>query len=244
MEKILKIGWPVVLGVSVQKRVENLFGSSLVAYWPMQDSTTTIEDVSGNGFHGTYTGVDLQNAAGPVGGLVPYWDGVNDYGNIYSAELAAAFNATAGSVLHHSKVSEAGDWSDSVYRRVTNLEVNSSNRVYSGKFNAANYFYSDYGAGGTHIYPGRTTTTLPWFSWAMTWDKTADEVKGFYNGAQIMSTFNSLGTWAGSLGATTTAIGSLYGTSCVYGWKGWLAEIILLNRAATPGEVAQVAGWR
>ena len=46
--------------------------------------------------NGVYTGVTLGQSVAPF--TAPLFDGVNDFNNIYSASLATAFDATAGTL--------------------------------------------------------------------------------------------------------------------------------------------------
>jgi len=64
--------------------------SSLVGFWPQNEKSGLVSlDHSGLGYHGAYQGVDLGQAGVPGMGMTcPFYDGVNDYNNIYTAGLA------------------------------------------------------------------------------------------------------------------------------------------------------------
>ena len=64
--------------------------SSLVGFWPQNEKSGLVSiDHSGLGHHGAYQGVDLGRAGVPGMGMTsPFYDGVNDFNNIYSAGLA------------------------------------------------------------------------------------------------------------------------------------------------------------
>ncbi|MCK4788393.1 MAG: hypothetical protein KAV87_31930 [Desulfobacteraceae bacterium] len=64
--------------------------SSLVGFWPQNEKSGLVSiDHSGLGHHGAYQGVDLGRAGVPGMGMTsPFYDGVNDFNNIYGAGLA------------------------------------------------------------------------------------------------------------------------------------------------------------
>lgn len=64
--------------------------SSLVGFWPQNEKSGLVSlDHSGLGHHGAYQGVDLGRAGVPGMGMTsPFYDGINDFNNIYSPDLA------------------------------------------------------------------------------------------------------------------------------------------------------------
>jgi hypothetical protein len=94
----------------------------LLAYWPLSEgSGTTIGDESGSGRHGTYSGVTLGQPGIGDGWTCPWFDGVNDQGDAFSASLASAWDWSAFSVAMWVRMNAAGCWSDGSNRRCLSL---------------------------------------------------------------------------------------------------------------------------
>lgn len=222
--------------------VKATFGASLLAYWPLwEPSGTTATDISGNGRDGVYTGVTLGQTGIGDGRTAASLDGTTSYTNVYSTSLRDAFSAAAGTVMVWAKASGAGVWTDGIERRIINLSVNSSNRVYITKNTASNSLTLLYAAGGTAKSRTLTISSIEWNCFVITWDKAADEVKAYLNGVQQGATLTALGTWAGVLASTTTVIGASATTPTLL-WSGSEAHVTLGNRALTAAEVAVLAG--
>lgn len=193
------------------EQLAQVFGASEI--WPLVDiaSGTPIAFIS-SARNGTLTGWDLQNGAGPVAGtLAPYSDGVNDYGNIYSASLASIFNGQEGSAMIWVKTN---DWTEvNQYGFVLLADGNNYIRLFIDSANRIDFAYKA-GAVAKERYKSSVTES-GWMCWGLSWSKTADEVKAFYNGVQEGATFNSLGTWAGALASARIGayIADLPGTS-------------------------------
>lgn len=81
---------------------------------------------------------------------------------------------------------------------------------------------------------------LGWNSYAITWNKLADEVKAYFNGSQLGSTQTALGVWVGSLSSTQTNIGAL-ATTPTQLWAGNIAHVSIGNRALTSSEISALA---
>lgn len=211
--------------------------ASLLAYWLLGEASgTTITDRSGNGRTGTYTGVDLGQAGIGDGGTTPFFDGVNDYGNVQGASLAAAFNGAAGTIAVW--VNAQTFWADSVARRIWQLQADASNSVILLKTSTNNlqWFYT---AGGTakSVTLSGAAFLDRFYHFALTWDKAADQMKAYIDGIQTGATQTGLGTWAGTptlniLGASSTVPAGP--------WKGKLAHAAVWSVAHTPAEIARL----
>ena len=104
-------------------KIKNEFGSSLIALWPQNDASgTQITDISGHGFHGTYSNVTLgQPGIGGGVGTAAGYNGTTSYGNVYSAGLAGAFNGAAGTLLVWIKVASSSMFTDAITRSTVRL---------------------------------------------------------------------------------------------------------------------------
>ena len=222
----------LLLGVPAYWRtVRALFGSSLIGYWPLTETSgTTAWDASGNGFNGTYHGPTLAQYPAP-GGRAPYFDGVNDYINVTNAGFFSAFNADEGSLLILFQ------------RKSTKAGYNTVLRLTSPSYTTDFWVYMvDTGwnirrnAGG--VNQTRTISgAAPLGSWvhaAATWSVSASQMRVFINGVE--------GTPLSGLGASAEAcnVMTLGMSVSTYFFEGYLAHFILLNRAAAPEEIRKV----
>jgi hypothetical protein len=234
---------PVLFGQTYQRKILNLFGASMIAYWPLWEPSGSIaNDISGNARNGSYTGVTLGQPGIGDGHTCPLFDGAADLVNVYSAGLAGAFSGAAGSLMAWGKVSGAGVWTDGVARYLVRFAVDANNYISLEKRTVNNTLRALYSAGGAAKGGSPAFSGLTWFHFAITWDKNAGadgEVLVFLNGAQSGVTQTTLGVWNGALAATTTVIGALNTTPSSV-WSGLLAHVLVLDRAATPTEIASV----
>jgi hypothetical protein len=218
-----------------------LFGSAVVAYWPLSDlSGVPIVDIGPNHLNGEYTGVSLGEPGIGDGRTCPFFDGVNDYANTYNLNLDAVFNKAEFSVFVAFKVKTVDVWSDGLWAVIQGFAADVNNYIWINKQTDGTLTFS-YGAGGTAKFTGRSIgTPVTWQFAAITVSKSADQFKGYSNGVQLGTTQNGLGVWVGALalircnaGARTTTPSNTF--------MGWIAHTIVLNRAATPAEVAKTA---
>jgi hypothetical protein len=242
----LAIGTALGRGASPASYTSKVKALSPIAYWPLADAVgaTVVVDESGNGRNGAAksSGEPLFGATGIGDGrTAAAFDGTNDFVNVFSASLQAAFNSQEGTIASWMQVSAAGDWTDATVRRVIYFQVDANNRVILGKTATNAQVACFYIAGGTtKTVTFNTTSPLTWLHLAMTWSKSADQVKFYVNGAQQGATQTALGVWAGSLVSTTTTLGAAdtFGTAP---WKGNLAHAAVWGSALTPTQIATLA---
>lgn len=216
-----------------------------IAYWPMAETSgTVITDESGNGRNGAYkaSGEPLLGQTGIGDGrTAPLFDGTNDFANVFSASLQGAFNGAEGTLAIWFKVSAAGVWTDGVTRRLMYFQVDANNRVRFEKSTTNNQIAAVYTAGGTAksvLWNNAGPTSLQHL--AVTWSKSADQMKFYANGVQIGATQTGLGTWVGSLVSTTTEVGAS-DTSGNNPWSGNLAHAAVWGSALGSATVATLA---
>lgn len=208
-----------------------------IAFWPLWEASGSVaQDISGKGRDGAYTGPTLGQQGIGDGNTCPLFDGTNDRTNIHSASFAAAFDGAQGTLAIWARVSGAGVWTDSTERRTISLTADSSNYISLERYTSNNLLLLIYRAGATTkqvaISPISTTD---WMSLILTWNKTADQVIGYYNGIQHGTIKTGLGTWAGALSSTQCCIGA-QSTAADQPWDGWLALVPAWDRALTPAE--------
>lgn len=226
-----------------KRKIIRLFGqSSIVGYWPLNERLgATAFDVSGRGFHGAHTGI-APDQPGPGWGIATLYDGANDFTNVYSDALVAAFNGAEGTLAIWAKVSGAGVWTDGLASRLVSLQADANNMVQIRRGVANNRIQFLYNSGGTNRSVDDDTSfgaNLLFFHCAITWSQSGNFFRAFANGVQS-GVDQTVGIWAGSIGATTSVIGAL-NTSASVPFSGNLAHAVLLNRAATAAEMAEAA---
>jgi len=192
-------------------RVRHIRPESLIGYWPLDEvSGTVCHDLSGNARNGSYVGVDLAKTGIGDGRTCPYFDGVNDYVNIYSASLAAAFNGAEGTFLCWIKAVSAADWAAATVGAMTRIAADAASngiRILNG---AANDIEWKYIAGGitVQVIAAATVNKMDWQCLSMTWSKAIDQFRVYARGIQIGTTQTGLGVWTGTPTATRMIVGA------------------------------------
>lgn len=176
-----------------------------IAQFPLNETSgTSAFDQQSNQFIGTHGGVTLDAATGPDGVLTaPSFDGVNDYTDIYTAALAAAFNGAEGAISLWAK---KADWGSAGY--ILQIAVDASNYVRVWK--AASSIYLSYAAGGVAESLTKLTSEFTdgaWHNLTISWSAALDTATGYSDGVQF-ATSGTLGTWAGALDSTLCAAGA------------------------------------
>lgn len=218
-------------------KVKAIRPGSLVGSWPLSDPFGTVAtDASGNGLHGTYNGVTLQQPGIGDERTSTGFDGVNDYVVLPSASLDGPLDPTLGTMLIWAQL-DAASWLDITTRRFFSCRVNASNAIAIRRGAAAGQISFDYIAGGTSdAFSYTTDSPLTPFSLALTWNKAIEVVIGYFRGMEVGRS-TGLGVWAGAfasclIGATTSTPTSPF--------LGNLAHAALLNADLTPAEIATI----
>jgi hypothetical protein len=173
------------------------------------------------------------------GNTAPMFDGTNDYVNAFTAALAAAFNESAGTLLHWIRLA-AGVWTDGTRRDSAFIQADANNYVFTGRDLANNLyrFYYTANAVPKNVNPVGLTT-YDWVLCGLTWDAAVDEVKVYWNGVQTGATQNGLGVWNG--GALTVAV--IGATTVVPNnpFHGRISHVQLYDRALSGPTIAELA---
>ena len=208
------------------------------------DDCSVIEVPPMSGYNGNGVAANVPTVNQDAGSklLKSYsFDGSNDFVNLYSADLNSAFNPDEGTLLVFAKVSGSGVWTDGTTRILVNLQVDANNRVELRKASGNNQLSGFYIAGGTSDSATQTgVTTTDFFMLALTWSKSADQLKLFLNGVQVGSTATTLGTWVGNLATTGVAVGALT-TAAANPFSGQISHPTLVNRALSDAEIYRIA---
>jgi hypothetical protein len=229
---------PVFAGTKYNSLVARLFGANIYAWYKLGESAGATADDSGSAnYDGSYTGVDLANAAAPGGGMAPYFDGANDYVTLPAGFESNFPGAAAFSVIAWAKINSAAltDGAQHFVVRITDALGN--NRLNIVKSATNNRYTLSMIMSGVNKFVNVDTSSTAWQLWAMTISHTADEGKVWLNGVQQGSTQTGLGAW----GSVTEAfLGSNHSPLPSSVWSGWIAQVLILNRAATAAELLQL----
>jgi hypothetical protein len=227
----------------------SLYTSKVIAtgplvYFPLNESSGTTAYNRGllASANGRYAGVDLANLAGPKSPFLhPYFDGVNDYCDIDSAALDAAYNGQLGSLAVWYKMADMSVWTDGNYHRFVRLDRASAiHRITLMKDMANNTLIWDYVANSViKRVSDLTHADTNWHFMAVTWSLAANQMKAYFDGAQIGSTQTGLGTWAA--GSLDNAMLGALNTTPTNVHKGWLAHAALWTRVLSDSEILSLA---
>ena len=218
-----------------------IMGTQPIAYWPQSESSGLVARCLVNpAQNGTYNGVTLaDDNTGPFGTPAPFYGGLNDYCNILTAALIAAFSGTVGSLMIWSKVFNLGVWTDGATRTALSLFAGGVNFARVDKSAANDTAALTYRAAGVNIFRQiNPITSVAWDCYAITWDDTigTDQAIMYRNAVQQGAVGTPIGTWAGNL-AAGTLIGAVTAVP-VQPYHGWLGPCAIWGRALPPAEIA------
>lgn len=212
------------------------------ALWPLSETTGTNADDPIGGFDGTYAaGITLHAATFPDSSPAPLFDATDDVIAIPSVSLDTPFDGAIGTMAGWVKVRTSSVWTDATSRIVLSMGVDANNRIYFNKTAANNRFDMFYAAGGTSKQIANTSySPSRWFHAAITWSKSADQVKFYLDGVQVGSTLTGLGVWAGTLANGFTAVGNFTQSGGAFFWDGYIKYPFVANRVFSAAEIASL----
>lgn len=231
-------------GQTYSQKVKSLFGSSLIGYWPLwETSGTDVLDISGNGRNGTYIATTLANLVGPFeSNLAPYFDGTA-YANLQSASLAAAFSGLEGTLSLLMRPAEAVP-TDLTARDFARFGVNTNNRVYIQKAASNRYLYTFTCKAGATTYTVSTpndyitSNFAGWMHVAITWSRSNGRMRAYLNGIQVGTDQAVAVDWSGALALSLLGASAATPTDPLI---GWLAHVALGNAELSATAIASLA---
>lgn len=215
---------------------------SPIAYWPLNDpeGASSANSLVGAIPDGVLVGDPTFGVTGiGDGNSAASFDGTGDNINIYSAALASAFSGAEGSLSIWIKTTTAV-WTDGSVRHMATFQVDADNQVYFSK--ASNNTIRGYYEAGSVVDQTAVNSQLDdvWQHLCLTWSAANDRAITYLGGI-AQGTRTTLGTFAGSLGANTTAIAALNSPSSSQLWIGELAHVALFNKELTSIDVASLS---
>ena len=203
------------------------------AFWPLNEAAGTVAiDATGNGRHGTYSGVTLNATTFTNGDRAVSLDGVNDYINIFSA-INGVFNGSEGTIAGWAKANSTV-WSDSANNRLFNVQATPIIRL--GSSSAVNNALSFESHGKIFSF---STTSTDWFHFALTWSISNDRVN-FYVDGSLVNSQSTVSAWSGSLNSAANVLGAT-NTSGVSSWLGNMSNVAMWDTALGGFAVSDLA---
>lgn len=199
------------------------FGTRLLAYWPLTPTTWAegdggVQDVSGNTRHATNNGATPNAANGPGTTMetAPVFDATNDYIDVFSASLDAAFNPKSFTLVMWTKSSDA------TFRMAMNFRQA-----------AAEMFYV-YRAGVS--YQNDTLTGTPDNEWTcVVYERTPTAHTLYFDNVLQQTKAHNIS--ASTIDLAIARIG-LRADAVGYCWNGYIAHVMLIDGTITPTERA------
>jgi hypothetical protein len=211
-------------------KIETLFGANIVGYWPMNEASgTTCNDASASNKDLTYSGVTLGQPGIGDGKTCPYFDGVNDAVASGWAQLSGTLNITEGSLMVWSK--PVGGWSAATTGGLVEMTNMGGTNIMMNKGQGAVELW---GTGGWAYIKSSYTG---WLHIGHTWSATSGKRFSYIDGNPVSD----------GVAFTTLPGGFPAAFQVGSGWlsnnwfNGWMAHIVLLDRAATASEMRQAA---
>ena len=226
--------------------IDKVIGLGPIAYWPLNEGSGTTAACQINpAQNGTYTGVTLANdATGSFGTAAPFFDGANDYVNIYSLTLANAWNTPERSMMVWAKVNGAGVWTDGATRAAIDLRgVVGTDNYIQRKDNVNNrldWLYRSSAGGILQTRSEAGVSTTDWMCLIFTVSVASNQAIAYRNGSQVGAALAGILAWGGLLGATQACVGA-QNTTPADVWHGWCAHAALWNRVLPSAEVTALA---
>lgn len=239
VKKLLIIGGgaPITAAAAYDTRV---LATNPLRYNKLNETSgTAIVDSSGNGYTGTYTGVDLANTDSPfLPDKATFWDGTNDYGNLYSAAFATAFNLDEGCVLLWVKMNALAVWTDGTQRRPITIQrdVNNLVRVLRTAGINNNLAFTRVANGVTTTINVGSLSYTDWFSVLLSWSIAGNSLKVYINGVEVGSGVAGAALGSG-LSSTETVLGAA-STVPANVHHGWLSRSAIWARPADAAIIA------
>lgn len=227
--------------MTYQADIISLFGSNIIQYLPMADTTgSTAADASGNGYNGAYTGTyTLNQSGGPFSTLHVDFNATGEV-DAYSAGLASAFNANNGAISAWIRANGTASWTDATTYNIAFFGA-SATMYYLMRKNGNDYVLTGISRMGATI---PSVSLMPpisarWMHVGLSWDKTNDFIRLYLNGARG-APGTTLGTWSGSIATLYARWADTSPGIANSPWPGDMAHALLLGATPTDAQMRQL----
>lgn len=214
-----------------------------IAYWPQDEKQGAIaydwvRRRQGSDQDGVYTGVTLGQPGIGDGRTSPFFDGVNDFNDTFTAAFQGRFDGSEGTMMAWARVFNVGVWTDSISRFMMRLELDAGIYIHIAKRGVNNQLqFIRRGGGVISIVDDAGHAETDWMHLAITWSESilpTGEMRAFFNGVQVGGTQVGLGAWIGNI--TLALIGALTVVPTNV-WHGYIAHSAVFGRAVPPAEI-------
>ena len=157
------------------------------------------------------------------------FDGTNDY--MTADGIFNDISVSAGTVSMWIKLD-----STSLNGVLIKADVDTNNQLGMAYLNSRNEMRFQYKAGGTNKAIDHSVSIENdgnWHHVVVTWDTSADQLKGYIDGSQVGSTVTGLGTWSGTINAFRVGANSIADNSYVNGHIDQVAIFTSVVSAST-----------
>ena len=227
-------------------KVVTLCGANLLAYWPVSEAAgSTLDNYEGTAARdGSVTGVTLAQTGIGDGLTSGYWDGANDYGNVYSASLSGVFSFDEGTL---GLWANFDDWACASDRGVVAFRsVDDVNQKQVGitKLNSVKrlYFLRRNTSGEAKQVDSGVQVLSGWHHLGLTWSVTSGLLTAYIDGVSVGTPQSGLTamTWTG-LKDTGCSLGSNWGNSASGVVPGKLAHLLVCDTAVSGATMLAIA---
>ena len=156
-------------------------------------------------------------------------DGTNDY--MTADGIFNDISVSAGTVSMWIKLD-----STSINGVLIKADVDTNNQLGMAYLNSTTKMRFQYKAGGTNTKIDHSVSIENdgnWHHVVVTWDTSADQLKGYIDGSQVGSTVTGLGTWSGTINAFRVGANSIADNSYVNGHIDQVAIFTSVVSAST-----------
>lgn len=218
-----------VLGNLPQTYDQKVLSYGPTAYWPLAETSgTTAVNLVNAAMNGTYKrDVSVMGTQAGIGDgyTAPTFNGAQDFVDIFSAALAAAFNGDTGGACAWARVSGIGVWTDGADRMILRFtEVAGQNEIGIPKHSSDNAFRWRTKRNNVFVGTLSAESTTAWALWSISWD-----ANGFY----LYRNGTSRGTpalaqpWSNAL--TIAMIGASEPVAPTWFWSGGITKVGLFD---------------
>ena len=141
------------------------------------------------------------------------FDGTNDY--MTADGIFNDISISVGTVSLWAKIDTSAN-NDMLFK----FDVDKSNQVAIAYITSTTSMRFQYKAGGTNKSFDHSVSVEAdgnWLHYVITWDTSADQMKGYIDGSQVDSTQTGLGTWSGTINAFRIGANSIANNSYLNG---------------------------
>ena len=174
----------------------------------------------------------INSITAPVSWSITYsidLDGTNDY--MTADGIFNDISVSAGTISMWIKLD-----STSINGVLIKADVDTNNQLGMAYLNSTTKMRFQYKAGGTNTKIDHSVSIENdgnWHHVVVTWDTSADQVKGYIDGSQVGSTVTGLGTWSGTINAFRVGANSIADNSYVNGHIDQVAIFTSVVSAST-----------